>query len=865
MTQWSAEAKTELEEFLLLQRNALHAESGVDADEVIDNLRIHIQEEVRSRKLQVVTREDVKTITNGLGTSSDKTRSVWTQLSPLSGLMLTIFGVVLPTISILFELWFHLCARTFFDPIPTWWHVLLVSSVPVANALILYRTKTKRFRLAPFLTALNMATMIIACYYTIAFFVLLLPGMVTVFYFGFGLLPMGPLFAFIVTLYCRRFLSYPPLTRRYRWSLAGLLSAAALLGALELSVIVSRIGLQLADSKQPAVSQTGIELLRTLGSERTMLQACYERPRNITNLAALLLSNGKAINQQKAREVFYRVTGKPFNSVRPPRLYFTNGRWEALDNMTWDFDEGLGGTAVAGRVSGLWLNSSRLDGHIFKRAHLGYLEWTFQFDNQSSLQREARARILLPPGGIVSRLTLWVNGEEREAAFAGRQQTREAYQEVAVRQRKDPVLVTTSGPDQILMQCFPIPPDGGTMKVRIGITTPLVMNSPLQGRLKLPRIIERNFNLTAELKHSLWLQSQSSLSSDLSTLHSSVGDENEARLIGQIDDSELLSADATVEVLSPEPSVRVQTPGLDSKRAILQELGPSSPLKVDRLVLAVDDSKGIAPYLPEIVNGLKSLPDSIELLVITASASRDRQREYLPISGEEAARHINSITAVGGQDNLSLLVRAWELAAETPLGAVLWIHCPQPLLIGPEQALAQRLERSPSRPRIFGIQTIDGPNRIREKQLAIKSVSRFDTFEEDLTRWLEQLNSETGPLRFTRQAVLKEDPLADPETTPETTDHVRRLWAAERIELLASKVDLDAAIRLSAREQLVTSVSGAVVLETKEQFDRAGLTPVNPSTVPVIPEPETWLLMALSLGALWWLRRRQAAGHFCRR
>jgi hypothetical protein len=67
---------------------------------------------------------------------------------------------------------------------------------------------------------------------------------------------------------------------------------------------------------------------------------------------------------------------------------------------------------------------------------------------------------------------LWVNGEEREAAFAGRSQTREAYQKVAIQQRRDPVLVTTAGPDRVQMQCFPVPPNGGLMKIRIGITAP---------------------------------------------------------------------------------------------------------------------------------------------------------------------------------------------------------------------------------------------------------------------------------------------------------------------------------------------------------------------------------------------------------
>jgi len=37
-----------------------------------------------------------------------------------------IFGVILPSISILVEATTHICAEVFFDPIPTLWHLLLV-------------------------------------------------------------------------------------------------------------------------------------------------------------------------------------------------------------------------------------------------------------------------------------------------------------------------------------------------------------------------------------------------------------------------------------------------------------------------------------------------------------------------------------------------------------------------------------------------------------------------------------------------------------------------------------------------------------------------------------------------------------------
>ena len=47
--------------------------------------------------------------------------------------------------------------------------------------------------------------------------------------------------------------------------------------------------------------------------------------------------------------------------------------------------------------------------------------------------------------------------------------------------------------------------------------------------------------------------------------------------------------------------------------------------------------------------------------------------------------------------------------------------------------------------------------------------------------------------------------------------------------------------------QPVTPVSGAVVLETQQQYAKAGLQPVDAATVPAIPEPSTWVLLGLAL------------------
>jgi hypothetical protein len=92
-------------------------------------------------------------------------------------------------------------------------------------------------------------------------------------------------------------------------------------------------------------------------------------------------------------------------------------------------------------------------------------------------------------------------------------------------------------------------------------------------------------------------------------------------------------------------------------------------------------------------------------------------------------------------------------------------------------------------------------------------------------------------------------------------DHLARIWAVTTAEDAASPKAESARSTLAAAYQLVTPLSGAVVLETQAQYAAHGLTPGDPSAspqVPNIPEPTTGLLVLLSLTAAL-MRRKRAA------
>jgi hypothetical protein len=161
-------------------------------------------------------------------------------------------------------------------------------------------------------------------------------------------------------------------------------------------------------------------------------------------------------------------------------------------------------------------------------------------------------------------------------------------------------------------------------------------------------------------------------------------------------------------------------------------------------------------------------------------------------------------------------------------------------------------------PTVYSLQTELGRDVIERKlgELNIvKTVPRFGSFGEDLNRHLSEASHRKRSFEFVRTTESTKDFKAL-TNSKETSAHLVRLWAKDEVERrLAGKSPEDekAALDLAVKYQLVTPVSGAVVLETQEQYDQFGLRPVDANTVPTIPEPEEYLLFAVVLSLIIWL------------
>jgi len=786
------------------------------------------------------------------------------RLSLFSTLLIVVGGIVMPIVTNLIEALTHMCADAFFDPLPTVGHLFAVAAVPLANAAALWVLKTRAARhlhAAMFAQGFAVA---VATVYSLLFVPLTPVALFAVVFWGLGLLPLTPLLSQIASLRAlaalgvlRRALALP--ARRMGW--AGLAAGVGALVALSIPATLTRVMLVRAASDDAAVSRPAIGWLRRIGQRDLMLRAASGRAHGTFDPLGVGLDVVAPIPHDKMREIYYRVTGRPIETEPLPHT----GRSPVANPINfgrrddWDVNQASDQVGVVA-LRGLSLASSRFDGSVDGRAALAYVEWTFELRNAAPIPREARAELALPPGGVVSRVTLWIDGVEHEAAFAGRDVSRRAYERV-VGARRDPILVTTSAPDRVLVQCFPVQPNGGVMKARIGITAPLRLAGATSGTLALPYFTQRNFDVPSGVSHAVWIASRDGFADPVPPLvRDRTADGEEIR--GKVPEPASASPFAAVTVARAPELIWSWSPDLADRNGVMspadviihQKLRAERAQPPSRLIVVVDGAGAMEAAGPALRATLRALPANVPLAITVAGDDVvDLLGGVVANADVDAlAKRVRAIDFAGGTDSLPALAAAWDLAAETPGGAVLWIHGPQPVLLAPPEELRQRMERRKNGPTVYTYAAVGGENRLLASLGDLpnfKAVPRYLPDGSDLETFLGEL----GGARERIVAVRTRD--TKPEGAAfgvETSNHLARLWAAERIDALVHapsgapprETDRKEALALAARYHLVTPVSGAVVLQTQAETDAvAGSDPQT--QVPTVPEPETWALLAL--------------------
>lgn len=403
------------------------------------------------------------------------------------------------------------------------------------------------------------------------------------------------------------------------------------------------------------------------------------------------------------------------------------------------------------------------------------------------------------------------------------------------------------------------------MKVRIGITAPLVLEDEKHEELILPHFRDRNFRIPDNLTHAVWIESKTRLQSDSKNLQMEQPSANLHAVRGALLDAELLNPESSIRMFRTEGIAEAWTrnPNKGDGEVVRQFVLEKESAARPRVVLVVDTSRAMKESAREISAALRSLSPDREIMLVLADGNgayeEGASQKAITESPSELARELDGATFIGGADNVPALAKAWDLAAQSPSNsAIVWVHSPQLLQLQPIEELRQRWERRPDGPLLYTVQSGNGSDRVEEKLdgvFSVESVPRMGRLQSDLERLFAQLSGGLKKVEFVRSTEKLQQP-PNSSNAKETSAHLARIWAndeVKRLMVFGDEKSIEAATKLAIAYQLVTPLTGAVVLETKEQYTAAGLKPVEPGTVPTIPEPEMVMLIVIVCAILSWL------------
>ena len=749
------------------------------------------------------------------------------------GVFLILAGVVLPFAAIVFELTTHTCARNFFDPLPTPAHILLFALIPVSNLLVWVASRRNMTDLLGMLTLGTGMSMGVAILYSLMFLPIVPLSVVAILWCGFGLLALAPLLAVPAVWKASKYAIHLSESQKtyfdgHQLEHIGHLIILCTVIAVELPSTMTRMHIgEAVHSAKPAAA---IEWLRNWGNQEVMLRACYERSGRATDILGSLYEVKNPTSVDEARAIFYKVTGKPFNSVPLPAALRATRQNQGLlsdgeneePNVEDEFDRDpdIAGEAVSGVARGLSMNESKLSGHIDGNTCIANLMWSVTFGNTSKYDREVRSKILLPPGAVVTNAFLIVNGTEREATVMGRSLARRKYR-AAVADKKDPLLVSTCGADRVLLQLYPVAPES-KIGVRLHIITPLAVTELDKGELALPTFEERNFQV--DIPTTISLKSQEHLTSSAKELH--VETSGATNIVqGSITTPELARFGAVIVADRDKNVVRID--GKHDGYLIGEEIRKISYPRPTSLFVLLDGSNGMSPHFDAVLKQLKNLPADMP---VNIRYVRDGMVPVQSIdAGDLKARDsalstISKVLCAGGQDNLPDLRAELSDALDSNGAAILWIHSAQPLpgKLGKDH---ERSIRKATKPLLYDFAVAAGPNEILSGLYncpGLVRVNRGSYVENDLRQLFDTWQkatpaTEIGGIRYSRKPLSNLDFQSTSLKPAEAA--LAKLVAFDEV----SKIQIEhgnhrckyarRAVAISNTYHLVTSFSSAIITD----------------------------------------------------
>lgn len=576
------------------------------------------------------------------------------------------------------------------------------------------------------------------------------------------------------------------------YSIAGIILSILGLAGAEASSMYMRIAELMAfGGTTHDEQQRGLKMLRSMNPERDLNLECAD-PRTV-GLPGLFIP----INNATQKQLYFAAVGKPF-------------QYDKSTDLSTFSDDYLRRHVVGASIPELSLVRSGMDGAVNPDTLSSTINWTFVFKNTAYEDKEARAELSLPPGAVISDVTVWQDGQPRSAAVtpSGKAPASGNWTDLG---HTTPAVVSDLGRGRTLLHCYPVPAQD-ELKVRLSIAMPLKLDLATEASLALPRFIDTNFTVKGD--HALRLRSSDKL--ELAGLAATQSPTGEKILNSKLKEGELTGLGLTVTA-SRKPTfgpIAFADPKVPS-RYLVQTIKRTNVTLPNHLIVVLDGSQSVKDKLSEIKEGLASLPQNINASLMVATDWQPGMRDLAPL--KDSLNKLNASEFDGGQDNLQAVVNAASTAGETKNGAVLWIHGPQPT-VNKELYVMAPYTQTPSFFELSLDNSVTDGNEFFKNHREIgpfTPVSRNGSISHDLKRFISKW--QPGGVEF---IVHTDEVNKRPECrfgSLQQAQELASLHSNETCQKLINTGNYSGATQVAVQHRLVTPVSSAIVLSGSRQ------------------------------------------------
>jgi XrtN system VIT domain protein len=479
---------------------------------------------------------------------------------------------------------------------------------------------------------------------------------------------------------------------------------------------------------------------------------------------------------------------------------------------------------------------------MLPKQRIAYTEQTLTIENTLAKDdrwatQEAIYIFNLPEGGVVTSLSLWINGKEEKGYLTSQRKADSAYTTIVGRENRDPSVIHWREGNTVSVRVFPCTPQEAR-KVKIGFTTPL--------RLENNQLFYEN----------ILFEGPPALSAKSHTYIYGVD-----KVVSQVLDFEKKDKSLAYEG-------RYKNEGWSCKM-------DCPPLSQD--VFSFDNKTyNVSAYSPQ----YEAFEPSEIYLDINKSWAADFDEIWAKVKNKTVyAFYKNSMTQLNESNvkeisetlmgyNFSVFpIEKVENEDEALVITQSTGYTPDLLDLDKDISITKSL--SGSNIRVFSRGTTNYWNTLKQFRVINMHQGTLSDLDKILTQkvFLKNQETDTKVVIEPSKVMITQDSV---RSDNKATDHLFRLWAYNQVmkQYALGQIDkgykADSEIQLAEKANIVSPVSSLIVLEKQADYDRfdikrngnaLGNAALNNSGA--APEPHEWALILLGLGIVSWTVRKR--------